>query len=277
MRLNSIALCVVCVIVKKREARIMQFRLKSRFKSGKPVYGTFVFSKDPSSTEIAGEAGFDFVIVDREHSANSWSEITEHARAAQAVGISMLVRTRGPSGDEVSRSLDIGAEGVVIPHFGMDHAAGLEAVRAARYAPIGTRGTCTGTRASGFGLQTFTRVVAEANSEALVVVQIEDKEVLAGLDNLLTAAKVDAVMPGLADLATSFGLPGQFAADEVLQATGQILEVAGHHGIVTGAYIANAGEVERWRKRACNFLVYSIDHKVLAESYKRALSGIRAV
>lgn len=253
----------------------MQFRLKSKFKAGQLAYGTFVFSKDPSSTEIAGEIGFDFVIVDREHSPLGWSEITEHARAAQAVGISLLVRTRGPSGDEVSRALDIGAEGVVIPHFGLDRAAGLEAVRAARYAPLGTRGTCTGTRASGFGLQNFARTVEEANSEALVIVQIEDKDVLSGLDELFAGTKVDAVMPGLADLATSFGLPGQFAADEVIQATGKIFETASRHAIFTGAYIANAGEVERWRKRSCNFLVYSIDHKVLAESYRRALSDIR--
>ncbi|KPQ04321.1 MAG: 4-hydroxy-2-oxoheptanedioate aldolase [Rhodobacteraceae bacterium HLUCCA12] len=253
----------------------MLFRLKSRFKAGQSANGTFVFSKDPSSTEIAGVAGFDFVIVDREHSALSWSEITEHARAAQAVGTSMLVRTRGSSGDEVAKALDIGAEGVVIPHFGMDHASGLEAVGAARYAPNGTRGTCTGTRSSGFGLQTFSKIVAEANSEALVVVQIEDKEVLTGLDDLLSAAKVDAVMPGLADLATSFGLPGQFAAAEVIQATEQIFEVADRLGICTGAYIANAGEVERWRERDCDFLVYSIDQKVLAESYRFALSSIQ--
>lgn len=253
----------------------MQFRLKSKFKAGQLAYGTFVFSKDPASTEIAGETGFDFVIVDREHSPLSWSEITEHARAAQAVGISLLVRTRGSSGDEVSRALDIGAEGVVIPHFGLDRAAGLEAVRAARYAPMGTRGTCTGTRASGFGLQNFARTVAEANSEALVIVQIEDKEVLEGLDALLAGTGVDAVMPGLADLATSFGLPGQFAADDVIKATGQILDAASRNAIPAGAYIANAGEVERWRKLSCNFLVYAIDYKVLAESYKRALSDMK--
>src|SRR5690606_14813742 len=123
----------------------MSFQLKTRMKSAEPQYGTFIFSSDAATTEIAGGAGFDFVIVDREHTAMSWREISHHARAADAAGISMLVRIRAPDGDEISRALDIGAEGVLIPHFGVDRERSQQCVRSARFAPVGDRGACTGT------------------------------------------------------------------------------------------------------------------------------------
>lgn len=254
----------------------MSFRLKSLFHAGTPAFGTFVFSSDPASTEIAAHAGFDFVIVDREHTSLSWGDMTAHARAADAAGISLLVRTRGPDGDEVARALDIGAEGAVIPHFGVDRGQSAACVRAARFAPSGDRGTCTGTRAARYSLDDFAKVVEEANREALVVVQIEDGEVLPQLDELLSAIGVDAIMPGLADLSTSLGKPGQFAAPEVLDAADRIFKCAGKHGLPLGLYIANTGEIERWASRPAQFYVYAIDYKVIAEGYRSAIGALRA-
>ena len=253
----------------------MSFKLKSRLASGAPVVGTFIFSSDPASTEIAALAGCDFVIVDREHTGLSWGDIQNHCRAAEARGISLLVRTRSPSGEEVAKALDVGAEGAVIPHFGLDRDASLACVRSARFHPQGDRGTCTGTRPGSFGLGDFSRAVAEANRDALVVVQIEDAEVLPHLDELFSEARIDAVMPGLADLSTSLGKPGQFADPEVIEAAGKVFSAAERANLPLGLYIANAGETARWASRKANFYVYAIDYKVLAEGYRTAVSAIR--
>ncbi len=253
----------------------MPFKLKAKLASGTPVVGTFIFSSDPASTEIAALAGCDFVIVDREHTALSWGDIQNHCRAAEARGISLLVRTRSPSGEEIAKALDVGAEGAVIPHFGLDREASIACVRSARFNPDGDRGTCTGTRPGSFGLGDFSRAVAEANSDALVVVQIEDAEVLPHLDDLFGQVRVDAVMPGLADLSTSLGKPGQFADPEVIEAAGKVFAAAEKAGLPLGLYIANAGETARWAGQKANFFVYAIDYKVVAEGYRAAVTAIR--
>jgi len=254
----------------------MQFQLKRRFLAQEASYGTFIFSSDPATTEIAGKAGFDFVILDREHTALSWREITGHIRAADAVGISTLVRVRGPEGDEITHALDVGAEGVLIPHFGIDREKSADCVRSARFAPAGDRGTCTGTRAASFSLDTFSRVVEQSNSEALVIAQIEDAEILPDLDQLLSTIPVDAVMPGLADLSTSLGLPGQFSHPDVLAASERVFASAAKAKLPLGLYIANAGEVPRWKGRDCKFFVYAIDYKVIAEGYQAARRALGA-
>ncbi len=248
----------------------MRFRFKQRLGEGRPQRGTFIFSCDPAMTEIAGGAGFDFVIVDREHTTLGWDDIQAHARAARAVGIAMLVRVQSPDGIEVTHALDLGADGVVIPHFGLDLAASAACVRAARYAPDGERGTCTGIRANSYSLDSFAETAAEANRGAAVVVQIEDAAVLPGLDALLAAVPVDAVMPGLADLSTSLGHPGGFSHPAVLAAAEQMFASVAKAELPLGFYIANPAEVARWAARAAAFYVYSIDYKVVAEGYRAA-------
>lgn len=254
----------------------MRYRFKQSLGGDRPLRGTFVFSPDPAVTEIVGGAGFDFVIVDREHTALSWRDIESHARAAQAAGISLLVRLRGAESGEVTHALDLGAEGVVIPHFGLDRAACVAAVRAARYAPEGERGTCTGVRAADYSLTPFAEVAAAANQGAAVLVQIEDAEVLPQLDELLADIPVDAVLPGLADLSMSLGHPGGFAHPAVLAAAEGLFESVTRAQRALGFYIANTAETARWAGRPAAFYVYAIDYKVLAEGYRAAAAALGA-
>jgi len=254
----------------------MRFRFKQRLAGGTPQRGTFVFSADAAMTEIIGGAGFDFVIVDREHTTLGWRDVEAHARAARAAGIAILVRVQACDPVEVTHALDLGADGVVLPHFGLEPGASASASKAARYAPAGERGTCTGIRANGYSLDVFARTVEEANRGAAVVVQIEDAQVLDGLDELFAMVPVDAVMPGLADLSTSLGHPGGFSHPEVLAAADRMFASVKRAGLPLGFYIANPGEVARWAGRDAAFHVFSIDYKVVAEGYRAAAEALRA-
>ncbi len=252
----------------------MSFTFKKMIARSTSPCGTFVFSSDAASTEIAAMAGFEFVIVDREHTPLSWSHVQDHVRAGAVHGIPVLVRIRRPDGDEVSHALDTGAQGVVVPHFGLDREASRDCVRSVRYAPAGDRGTCSGTRASGYGLGDFPRVVEEANRGAAVVVQIEDAQALAEIETLLAEIPVDAVMPGMADLATSLGHPGIFDHPEVVAAAERVFGAASAAHLPVGLYIANASQLSRWAGHTASFHVYAIDHKVLAEGYHAARNAL---
>src|SRR5580704_18431048 len=122
-----------------------------RHSTSGPALGTFIFSRDPAATEIAGSAGFDFTVIDTEHAPLDAICLADHVRAAESFGITPWVRVGRYDAAEVGRLLDAGAQGIIFPHFGLNPDSAAEALAAARYAPKGSRPTCTGMRGSSYG------------------------------------------------------------------------------------------------------------------------------
>lgn len=239
---------------------------------GVPI-GSFVFSRASSNVEILGRAGFDFAILDMEHAPLDLVEIESHIRAANLLGISPLVRVPGPDRALIGRLLDLGAEGVLFPHFGRDRAASQHFAATLRYAPDGRRPSCTGVRAAGYTIGSYADYVRLANAEILGIGLIEDVEVIPHLDEILAQAKVDAVMPGPGDLSTSMGLPGQATHPRVREAVSRIMDSARRAGLRVGMYLNSVAEAQDWP--SVDFFVYMMDVKVLAIAYAEAARDIR--
>jgi 2-keto-3-deoxy-L-rhamnonate aldolase RhmA len=110
----------------------------------------------------------------------------------------------------------------------------------------------------------------------MFVVQIEDPEALDNIDALLASIPVDAVMPGLADLSTALGHPGDFAHPKVLAAAERLFTAVGKANLPLGLYVANSNQIERWRGVDAQFHVYAIDYKVMAEGYRAARVALSA-
>ena len=123
-------------------------------KGGLPI-GTFIFSHDAAVVEIVGRAGFDFALIDMEHTSLEMRDVEAHIRAAAAVDIAALVRVPNFDGVVIGRVLDSGADGIVFPHFGRDREASRLFAENLRYAPNGHRPSCTGVRSAGYGLAPF--------------------------------------------------------------------------------------------------------------------------
>ncbi len=246
------------------------------WQSGRPALGTFVFSTDAASVEIAGHAGFDFVIVDLEHAPLGIEHAPGHLRAAAAAGIGALVRV--PSGDDarIGTLLDSGAHGILLAHFGKDAAAARAFGRVLRYAPAGERPSCTGVRAAGYGLTSYAEYVQHANADLIGIGLVEDAEVIPRLDALLKEVRIDAVMPGPGDLSVSMGLPGQPTHPRVKEAVGRVIASARGAGLRVGMYLNSPGEIHEWKALKLDFYVYLFDTKVLALAYAAATAAIRS-
>src|SRR5690242_14621298 len=90
-------------------------KLKQNLATDQPVFGLWVTLESPSITEMAVALGLDWVVIDAEHGHLDWKEIIEHVRAAVRSDTVVLVRVSECNISLVKRSLDIGADGVVIP------------------------------------------------------------------------------------------------------------------------------------------------------------------
>lgn len=175
-------------------------------KSGQPQIGLWITLSNIYSAEVIASAGFDWVLIDMEHSPNDLRSVVGQLQVFDAHPTTAIVRPEWNDAVLVKRLLDSGAEGLLFPMVqNADEAA--SAVSSMRYPPRGIRGVSGNTRANNFGRVTdyFTRI----EDETATIVQIETKAALALADEIAETEGVDAVFFGPADIAADMGLLGQ--------------------------------------------------------------------
>jgi len=174
-------------------------KVKQIMNSGQLALGAYVAFADPQIVEIIGISGFDAVFIDMEHSSFELDLVQQMIVAADLVDITPIVRVADSDPSFILRILDMGAQGIVIPHVnGLKGAK--EAVNAVRYSPIGTRGGAGGTRAARFGSVTWKEHVKTSNSEILLSVMVEDRKALSEVSDISALNGVDLVALGPTDL-----------------------------------------------------------------------------
>ncbi|UXU89597.1 HpcH/HpaI aldolase family protein [Burkholderia sp. S-53] len=243
--------------------------LKSRIgdSDGPPLVGLFCSTPAPLSVELIAAAGFDFVVIDLEHTLIDGSTLNAMLLAARASGVAPLVRVA--ASHQIVQVLDAGAQGVVIPRVQSAHDARV-AVRAARHAPLGHRGL-NSTAASGFGRDDLAQAVLRAAADTLVVAMIEDRSGLDSLDAIASVDGVDAVLGGAADLSQDFGLPWQTGHAEVRAALARIETVARKHGKTFCALPRNADEIAEMHRSGVRLLIAGDDRGIA----RRAMAAQR--
>lgn len=180
-------------------------RVKVNMKRGKLSIGTYVGLADPALVEIIGLAGFDAAFIDTEHSAFDFKLIQEMARAADLVGITSLVRVPENNPKTILRILDMGVQGIQVPHV-KNRDDAVFAVKATRFAPLGERGMAGSTRATRYGMIPLIEHITTSNSEILLALMVEDKEALDNLEDIAAVDGVDLIVVGPSDLSQALGI-----------------------------------------------------------------------
>ncbi|MEM8743286.1 MAG: aldolase/citrate lyase family protein [Pseudomonadota bacterium] len=206
-------------------------KMKEKFAANAPAFGLSVMIPSPQMVEMAGGLGFDWVLIDCEHGTISLESVELMIMAAEAAGVTPIVRPPTKSPREIMAVMDIGAMGVQVPHVNTA-ADARSAVDAVKYHPMGNRSMAAGIRAQGYGLGTSSENYVEtANRETLVCVQLEDPEAIANADEILKVDNIDVFFIGPSDLSQAMGHPGNAKAPEVAQAIDRTLAkivAAGH-------------------------------------------------
>jgi 2-keto-3-deoxy-L-rhamnonate aldolase RhmA len=250
-------------------------KIRACWDASRPALGSFVFSHDPANTEIVAASGFDFVIVDTEHTTVTPAEVEHHARAGAVHDCPTLVRVPPEEIASCGRLLDAGVKGIVMSHFGVDEQASATLSAIVRYAPVGHRPSCSGVRSTAYSLRPFADCVRDDNPDMLAIGVVEDLEVVEKLDRLLSTVPVDAIMPGPGDLSTALGLPGQPTHPRVREVIRDIVRGARRAGARVGMYLNTPAEAEEWQGEGFDFFIYLFDYKVLAHAYRTANTAIR--
>lgn len=202
-------------------------RLRQRLAADQPTYGLWITLESPSVTEMAVACGLDWVVIDAEHGHLDFNHIVGHLRAAVRSGTVALVRLAELNAGLIKRSLDIGADGIVIPWIETE-AQIEQAVSFAHYPPEGRRGIGA-ERATVWG-HALAKHVAEANQHVLVAPIIESVTARDNVGELCRAPDVDFFFLGPADYSSTAGYRGQWEGPGVAEALIDIKDCLRRHG-----------------------------------------------
>ncbi len=243
--------------------------------SPKASIGSWIQFAQPAHSEMLANAGFDWLCVDLEHSVIELREAEDLIRIIETKGVTPLVRVSSNDSVQISRVMDAGSHGVIVPRVETADDARM-AVNAVFYPPKGSRGVGLA-RAHKYG-ESFDDYLEWISNNALVIPQIESSEAVENLAEILSVDGVAGFMVGPYDLSCSLEVPGKLDHPLVLESLEKIMLVARefplakrgiHKTSIDHQPVLDAIE------EGFNFIAYSTDMLFLGESCRRGMRKIR--
>lgn len=254
----------------------MNNQLKAKLSEGKKPLGVFFDTASVSIMECLGRTGFDFVIIDNEHSPIESESSAEFIRAAELVGLTPLCRVRETTRPAILKLLDVGAQGLIIPNVHSPEQVKI-IIRYAKYFPVGERGFCP-SRKDGWGFDIEGGVpatMAHFNRETLIIPQCETVGALESIEEIVALDGVDGIFVGPYDLSISMGIPGEFS-NPVFQTAIDIIVNACHDaGKFCIMFGGSVDAVVSGYKRGFDGMAYSLDAALFIEAMKEKVGKIK--
>jgi len=232
----------------------MRNELKRRLKRGEQVYGSWITIESPLCTEWLSTVGLDYFVFDTEHSPLDIYQCQTLMQAMRGDSkTTPIVRPWWLDIVAIKRALDIGAYGVLVPWINNKEQAEL-AVKATRYPPEGLRGT--GPRRAEYFDPDYYETV---NEEILVICQIETKEAVENIEEIVAVDGVDVSYIGPADLSASYGHLGNMSHPTVQRAIDRVYEATKDAGKATGIHLGSGKTIPERIEMEYNFITIGND------------------
>jgi 2-dehydro-3-deoxyglucarate aldolase/4-hydroxy-2-oxoheptanedioate aldolase len=251
-------------------------RAKEALKRGECVYGTSLeYCLDPEMPILLAKAGFDVFFVDTEHTTADYHDIRGLCRTARDFGITPLVRVTQNEAPLITRALDCGAMGIVVPRVHSPEDA-RSAVSCMKYPPAGQRGFGMHSIMTDFEWSSPVEMMAEVDRQTLIALQVESRQ---GLDSVAITASipgVDVLFIGPYDLTISMGIAEQFDSPEFWGAVDGVVSACAANGIAAGIQTGDIKLLLEARRRGVRFLLYGSDYSIMFQAYSRSLRQIKS-
>ncbi|MFZ9297654.1 MAG: aldolase/citrate lyase family protein [Hylemonella sp.] len=245
---------------------------KHAIAAGKQQIGLWSSLSSNYTVEVIAGAGFDWILLDTEHSPNDLESVLSQLQACAPYPSHPIVRVAWNDAVLIKRYLDIGAQSLLIP-FVQNADEARAAVAATRYPPLGMRGVAGATRATRFGrVQGYAK---RAHEEVCVLLQVETKEAVDNIEAICAVEGVDGVFIGPADLHASLGYTGETGNPAVVPMIEDAIRRIRKSGKAAGVLVAAEAEVRRYMAAGSNFTAVGADVGVLARGAEALLAKYR--
>jgi 2-keto-3-deoxy-L-rhamnonate aldolase RhmA len=241
------------------------------------VFACIHESRSPAVVELYQDAGYDAIMIDREHVTLDRETVREHIRVARILDMPIMVRVAEDCYHELNRLLDQAPDGVFIPRIRSREQ--VEAImQMVKYAPLGKRGLAGSTCPVGkyYGWSSVTEQIETVNRNLVVGIQIETAEALADLDGILSVPGVDMAVVGNDDLSMSMGIPGQWDHPDYVAAVERIIAACERHNVLPGIAGGDPDFAAGWTKKGMKVLWYVSDIYLIWDGAVRQLSALKS-
>ena len=251
--------------------------LKQKIINRDITIGSWITIGSNTIAEILANAGFDWLVVDLEHTTISIEQAGDLIRTIDLAGVSPLVRLTSNDENQIKRVMDSGAHGIVVPMVKNSDDA-IRAVSSTRYPPLGVRGVGLA-RAQGYG-DTFKEYLdwqSDINFGPIVIVQIEHIDAVNNLKEILSVNGVDAFIIGPYDLSCSMGIPGEFENPIFLQAMNNILRIGESMNAISGLHVVepDTKKLNSAITAGHRFIAYSVDIRMLDVTARNGINEFK--
>ena len=247
-------------------------KLKQRLQRGEVCLGAQLALSDPSIVELFGRAGYDWLLIDTEHSATNLLSVKNMLQAGVHSGAVVLARPLAFDADEIRRLLDIGSPGLVCPFINTGEEA-QQLVRACRYPPAGIRGY--GPRRAGmFGLDAD-EYFETANDCLVIFAIIESRKGIDNIEDIVSVDGIDGITIGPMDLSIDLGIFKQFEHPDYVEAVDRVRAACHKYGTAMGTGCYSMEHAAQCIAHGDPLLIVAGDDIMLAQEAKKVLSVLR--
>jgi 2-keto-3-deoxy-L-rhamnonate aldolase RhmA len=250
--------------------------LRKRVLAGECIYGMMIRQgRDPGTPAIFAAAGYDFCFFDMEHGNYSMETVADLIRGCKSVGIGSIIRVPHLETHFISRVLDAGAEGIMVPMTSRREQAE-RIVRYSKFTPLGARGFGNQTGQTDYQVRKTVEFMKEANENTFIVAQIETKEAIENIEEILDVEGIDVGLIGPNDLSISLGVPDLMGSEVMTQAIDRVVQAAKKKKKASGMHIGSIDALKKWRSKGMTVLAYSTDIGFMYSASKSALEQLKA-
>ena len=249
------------------------YTLKKSLERSNLTIGSWITLAHPAIAEIMAKSGFDWLVVDLEHSVITIREAEELIRVIDLAGSVPLVRLTSNNPDQIKRVMDAGSKGIIVPMVNSADDA-IKAIESMSYPNNGKRGIGLA-RAQGYGAS-FQDYLEWQNNGPIVIVQIEHIDAVNNLEEIFSVKGVDGYIIGPYDLTGSMGIPGEFSHPDFIIAMERIKGIA-HDMNITGGIHVIEPDIKKLKNiidEGYCFIEYILDIRMLDFTCRSALQAI---
>lgn len=248
--------------------------LKDKLAGNRLTIGTWITIGHPSVVEILSTAGFEWMVVDLEHSPIDYTMAQTLITTIQSKGMKALVRVSKNEEVVIKRVLDSGADGIIVPMV-RTAADARQAVDYVKYPPIGKRGVGLA-RAQSYGIG-FEEYKEKVDKEIVIIAQIEHIEAVNNLEAIITTSGIDGTIVGPYDLSGSMGKPGRYDEPDVVEALNTVKKICIENNFPLGFHVIQS-DVAKLQERIAEgytFLAFSLDFFFLGDTARSEMQKIK--
>jgi 2-keto-3-deoxy-L-rhamnonate aldolase RhmA len=218
---------------------------------------------------VLRKQNIDFVVIEMEHNYFDWRDLEGLLRMCDMVGLSVVVRVPELSYQAISKVLDLGADGIIIPRI--ESLEQLERViEYTRLPPIGKKGV----GGYDFSRKRYSESLESYNTDKMIFIQIESPAGIAELDKMLATKEVAGVIVGPMDLSVSMGIQRQFNHPKMIEAIREVIRISNKHQTSCGMFMGDKEQIQFWCNEGMNIVWSGVDIGFFQSGYNQWCSMI---